>query len=1416
MYLFSICLVNAVDSVTDTLEVCQIRTYTLGGKDYGIEEAIPEPVTILNIIDYGYDEDGDGFYDYLVIEIKFNVTETAEYEVFAEFKDTFGNGLDPLEQVEEFFFNVGEHMVQFNISGVDIYRNQVDGPYEMSRLSIESDDFEQTYYSLHNTSSYEYTDFQRPHGLFTGFFSDYGYDEDDDGFYDYLVIEAEIDIKKAGNYGIRGELEFDEADIELDPRINVYLDQGVHRVQVNFSGIGIYLSQINGTYLLNLRLYARDNYILLDEIDYISSSYNYTQFQRHGAHFSGLFSDYGYDEDGNGLYDYLTIETGINVTKEGKYRVRYNIQFPDSDTYKFSRLVNLTKGMNIYHFNISGVRIYKGGVDGSFVLDNIRLYDKDYIKLEELYECYTTSTYNYTDFEGPFANFTGVFSDYGYDKDGDGLYDYLTIDVGINITREGIYEIEGVLEDRFGHEIEDDVEIEDYFEVGIHTVQLNFSGEKIYEHEVNGPYTLADLDLDERGSHFVVMASLREAYNTSYYEYTDFEHENEIPYPDFIESISDYGIDIDGNGLYDYLALELNLTVPEQGEIELSNVNLVDDSQSTLFFIGNDEFQVIKGNNSVILLFSGQEVFRNARNTLFHLAPFDISASKCVDNPTNGRICTEYYYEEEYISDYTTEFYNYDQFEKPGASFTGMIDDEVIDINNNGKYDYLILNVEINVTKPGKYDYYAEFEEDEELGYTTEDFEIGIHTIQIYISGPYINEEQISFPNQLHLKLVQKLTNLYSRHDEILVDAVNYTMQGYDYTEFESVPEIDVIGNCSDYGVDEDGDSLYDYLTIKVPVNVTTAGVYRVKTELGDIGLDIEVYLNLDDEFIYLNFSGFTIYSEGEDGQYSFNEFIIGFDDFWIFDMWDVDYRCYTQPYEHTDFQRPPVRFTGHYSDYGLDTNDNRLYDYFIVDIGLNVTKAGNYSSRFLLRPSIGGEMRHSTAFGFLPQGLYNLSIYLEGTTLYYLKKSGPYEVINIGIYDEEGNTVNRVYYPYITKDYDYTEFEHDDITCVPEWLPDDNPCLKNDQKLVSYTDINNCDSDENLPEDSETYASCDYCEPEWECHIGVCKPNGEKTISYEYTNNCCAETGLASDCTIPADRVEECTYSKFIISNVEVKIDKKKDKSVNNKEKISKEAEPGSRVKFYVEVENLFTREEDIGIENVEITVIIENIDDGDDLEEEANDFDLKAGRKKRKKISFDIPYEVDEDNYDVIINVLAEDENNTDYEIEWNIELDVEKEKHDLRIMEAKLSRPIVSCNQPSTLSLNVLNIGSKDEEDALVKIENQELGIDIAESFSVEEGPDDNDRFEKNYLLLTENAYPAIYPITITILTENNLMDEKTVELKVKECKTKEIEKPIKKEVEKPKTEKKPEPVETNILAPIYAQPVKKKECILWWCW
>ena len=249
---------------------------------------------------------------------------------------------------------------------------------------------------------------------------------------------------------------------------------------------------------------------------------------------------------------------------------------------------------------------------------------------------------------------------------------------------------------------------------------------------------------------------------------------------------------------------------------------------------------------------------------------------------------------------------------------------------------------------------------------------------------------------------------------------------------------------------------------------------------------------------------------------------------------------------------------------------------------------------------------------------------------------------------------------------------------------------------------------------------------------------------------------------------------SMLTFSDVDVKVGGKSSKNLVDGETIDDEAEPGDTVEFKIEVMNNFTSAEDLEIQDITIDVTIEEIDDGDDLDDESSEFDLRPGREKRVTLNFEVPLEVDEDGFNVLIHAEGEDENGTTHEADMDLTLDVDKETHKLVITRKTLSPAEVACGRKNVqVGVTVINIGNEDEEDVVFELSNSDLGVNIREDVGelTSEPNEEESKFLKTYSFnLPNDVEEGSYPIALKAIYDNDRRRaEETVTLTVNECLT-----------------------------------------------
>ena len=237
-----------------------------------------------------------------------------------------------------------------------------------------------------------------------------------------------------------------------------------------------------------------------------------------------------------------------------------------------------------------------------------------------------------------------------------------------------------------------------------------------------------------------------------------------------------------------------------------------------------------------------------------------------------------------------------------------------------------------------------------------------------------------------------------------------------------------------------------------------------------------------------------------------------------------------------------------------------------------------------------------------------------------------------------------------------------------------------------------------------------------------------------------------------------------LVITDVDVKVGSKSDKNLEDGDDISDEAAPGDRVEFIIEIGNNFTNEEDVEIEDITITITIEGIDDDDDLEEESNEFDLKDGKDEKKRIRFEIPLEVDEDTFDVLIEVEGDTDDNGSQEVTMELTIEIEKEDNEVRFLRNSLTPSEIKCSRTVQLSTAVINTGNDDEDEAELEVTNTDLGVNFREVFDLTDDPfDDDSKFRKTFTFSVPSEVPSgIYPIISKVTfddgrdTESDIVD------------------------------------------------------------
>ena len=231
----------------------------------------------------------------------------------------------------------------------------------------------------------------------------------------------------------------------------------------------------------------------------------------------------------------------------------------------------------------------------------------------------------------------------------------------------------------------------------------------------------------------------------------------------------------------------------------------------------------------------------------------------------------------------------------------------------------------------------------------------------------------------------------------------------------------------------------------------------------------------------------------------------------------------------------------------------------------------------------------------------------------------------------------------------------------------------------------------------------------------------------------------------------------------------------VDNEDSIINVA-PGDKVDVVTVLKNLFDSDkngQNVDIKDVNIEFTVNGLgEDGDDIDETDDISVISPGNKKTNTISFDVPYKVDEDNYDGNIVIDAEDENGFQYKYDINFQIRVKKDGHALKIIGMDLSPETLSCGTFSTLNIDVMNLGRSTEENVVIKAISSDLGLNEKWGpFDMSKDPTDDSYEERmDFTVNKGNIAPGTYAIDVYVYFDfDKVTDKQTRKLTIKSCGT-----------------------------------------------
>lgn len=454
---------------------------------------------------------------------------------------------------------------------------------------------------------------------------------------------------------------------------------------------------------------------------------------------------------------------------------------------------------------------------------------------------------------------------------------------------------------------------------------------------------------------------------------------------------ADFGIDTDGDLLYNYLEVDVMVDVATTGYYDV---------------VG----ELYSGDGSVYIddTFTS---FYSGPGTV--LAPLTFDGGRIVSSGLDGpyRVELNLFNEFRQLIDtdvHTTRLYTLASFDPPAARFTPPHADLGIDddVPPNGMYDRLVLRASLQVSDPGNY-YISTSVFDTQGSYVTSGsafswLDTGNRIVEIDHRGLDFYRAVGDGPYRIEM-LVEDYFGL--RDDDTHIAA--YTRADFD------PPPISFAPPHSDIGEDTDlpPDGLYDFLVVSASVTIAEGGDFKVSGELygpgggPPLGYDeVTVSLSPGPAAVDLRFSGPAIRRAGVSGNFEVTMYAQEEGDF---NLTDYDQHR-TGYYDFTEFQPPPARFSPPHTDRAIDVSlpPDGYDDFLVIDASVDVTRAGRFVIDAYVQDSFGRFVARALGAADLDIGRGSIPLRIDGHRIWEIFPTMPL-LAYLELYDENDNALD-------------------------------------------------------------------------------------------------------------------------------------------------------------------------------------------------------------------------------------------------------------------------------------------------------------------------------------------------------------------------------------------------------------------------
>jgi hypothetical protein len=765
------------------------------------------------------------------------------------------------------------------------------------------------------------------------------------GFYDSLDMSFQVETSLTGYCNVNAFL-YDDYNNQIgNSQSYYYFTPGTNEMAVSFSGQLIYSSGIDGPYVVNLLIYD-EPYVVgeLDRKTFTTDTYAASSFDH--SSFVPPYTESVLDTDADGLYEYIIVDVSINIIQEGGFTVQ-GLLTNSEGAYVGNSVSSMGLAPGTYNIELWYDTFYLkyAGLDGPYYLD-LTLDDTFAILASDTY---VTDDYSISQFEGP-ATLAPPHSDMGIDTDGNGYFERIEVTVNFEVTCAGWYSIYGDVVDGEGNIITSGYGYGE-FRTGPQSLTLLFNTLFLYGKEMAGPYDVRLTIQDPFGG----VADIG-MYQTTAYTLNQFDHVSILP------SITDHGVDTDGNGLYEHISIEIVIDSTQTGtcNLEATLKYYYPDGSGWFGFSQYYTIELVPGPNPFEMQFMTMWIGNGGFDGPYQIELYLMSA-----------LGSEY-------NDYWTAPYDSVQFDH--VYVVPPLSDHGVDTNGNGLFEYLSIDMTIDSSFTGWYDLWLVLWDinGNNFYYASQSFNLspGQQTVNMLILGNIIINN-----------------NAYGPYSLVCVSGTDSywssTINAYGPQDFEKIASL-VLPSLV-FGSDQDLDGLYEDLVIQETIEVHVAGWYHVDGYLygqwGQLQDRKDIFLEPGQYQVCLKFSGARLLRNGIEGPYQI-----------VVNLHDVDWNVLDSDYpwvsEYTlDQFEPLAKFISPHKEKGLDIDGDGKFEYIKVMATVDISVPGEYSLWTYLRDSNGELLETSYTWVTLKAKVQTIVVLIPANNMVSTGTDGPYTI---------------------------------------------------------------------------------------------------------------------------------------------------------------------------------------------------------------------------------------------------------------------------------------------------------------------------------------------------------------------------------------------------------------------------------------